>query len=148
MSTSFLLSSTKQHFRHMRCLHMISKLLFLFHYRFTLRAFPSYASSSHDFEITLFVFPQNHTMDISVICFEFTCFRNFYACFTTDSHDGHFRHMLFLHMMSTSFLQFHYKIAFGTFPSYASSSHVFEKNLFVFPHNHTYYISVICIIFT
>merc|ERR1711954_319310 len=39
-------------------------------------------------------------------------------------------------------------IAFGTFPSYASSSHVFEKNLFVFPHNRIVHIFVICIIFT
>ena len=122
--------------------HMISKLLFLFHYIITLRTFPSYASSSHDFEITIFVFPQNRIAHISVICFEFTCFRKESFCFSTKSHCTHFRHMHHLHMSSKILFLFHYKIAFGTFPSYASSSHVFEKNLFVFPQNRIAHISV------
>ena len=105
-------------------------------------------SSLYDVNEFLFVSLQSHTYYISVICVVFTCFWKESFCFTTKSHSGHFRHMHRVHMFSKRiFLCFHI-IAFGTFPSYASSSHVFEITIFVFPQNRIAHISVICIIFT
>ena len=107
---------------------MISKRIFFFHYRLTLRTFPSYASSSHDFEKNLFVSLQNHTTDISVICFEFTCFRKESFCFSTKSHCTHFRHMYNLHMISKILFLFHNKVTLITFPSLANA--LYSHSLF------------------
>merc|ERR1712081_155470 len=107
--------------------HMFSKRIFLYFRIITLHTFPSYASSSQVFKKNLFVFPQNRIAHISIICFEFTCFRNYYFCVSTKSHCTHFRHMLRVHMFSKLlFLCFH-KIALHTFSSYASSSHELEN---------------------
>merc|ERR1712081_71914 len=124
-----------------------TKRIFLFFHKIALHTFPSYASSSHVFEKNLFVFPHNRIAHISVICFEFTCFQKESFCFTTDSHYGHFRHMLRVHMiLKRIFLCFHI-ITLHTFPSYASSSHELENTLSVSLQTHMTDISVICFFF-
>merc|ERR1711954_475852 len=66
----------------------------------------------------------------------------------THSHYGHFRHMLRVHMISKRIFLCFLIIAMHTFPSYASSSHELKNTLFVSLQTHTWYISVICFIFT
>ena len=111
--------------------HMFSKRIFLCFHIITFGTFPPYASSSHDFEKNLFVFPQNHTYFISVICIVFAWFQKYSFCFTRDSHLLHFRHMHHLHMSSKILFLFHYRLTLITFPSYASSSHC-SFNSFLF----------------